>query len=206
MWPATIDGKFALLGGTSKPSIFGWDVLLGADGTVTGHRSRPDITCWSLPSCTLDQQCADLDGDGAPEIVSALDTNCRQLVAYKPDGTVKWDLDVAGSANALAFDTPHRGVICASSAGYVVSVDGPTGRRNWATWIGEAADFVSSLSDGRVLAVTSKGHATVLSAEGEVLGVMELGAITAQPRAGNHRGPGRSLILGAMRGRVLALP
>ena len=207
MWPGVLDGKFALLGGTSKPSIFGWTVMLGADGAVIGHRQRPDITCWSLPSCTLDQQFADLDGDGSREIVSALDTNCRQVVAYKPDGNVKWDLDVAGTANALSFDTTRHRVLCASSAGYLVSVDGATGQRKWATWIGEAANLVWMLSDGRIVALTAKGHATVISADGELLGATELGeALTALPRPGNHRGPGRSLIFGTVGGRGLVLP
>ena len=204
---SSLDGKFALLGGTSKPSIFGWCVLLGADGAVRDHRQRPDITCWSLPSCTLDQQFADLDGDGKEEIVCALDTNCRQLVAYEPNGNVKWDLDVAGSANALAFDPWRRRVLCASSAGYVVAVDGPTGRRLWATWIGEAANLVWSLPDGRSLAMTPRGRTTVLSTEGAATGVMELGdAITAVPRPGNHRSPDRARILGTAQGRVLVLP
>ena len=207
MWPGMLDGKFALLGGTSKPSIFGWVVLLGADGAVRDHRQRPDIICWSLPTNTLDLQYADLDGDGAPEIVSALDTNCRQLVAYQPDGAVKWDLDVAGSANALAFDAVHRRILCASSAGYVVSVDGMTGQRQWATWIGEAANLVWTLPDERVLALTPQGRATVLSASGEIVGAANLGGpITALPRPGNHRAPGRCLILGASQGRVLVLP
>jgi hypothetical protein len=204
MWPGLLDGKFALLGGTSKPSIFGWSVLLGADGAVIGHRQRPDITCWSLPSGTLDLQLADLAGDGSREIVSALDTNCRQLVAYKPDGSVKWDLDVGGAANALKFDSAHRTVLCASSAGYVLGVDGPTGQRRWATWIGDAANLVWVRSDGRVLAVTPHGRVTVLSVEGEILGAMELGdAITAVPRPGNHRQASRGLILGTANGRVL---
>lgn len=139
--------------------------------------------------------------------MSALDTNCRQLVAYKPDGTVKWDLDVAGSANALAFDATRRRILCASSAGYVVSVDVLTGQRKWATWIGDAANLVWSLPDGLVVALTSKGHVIVLSVDGQVLGTQEFGeVITALPRPGNHRGPGRSLILGSAQGRVLVMP
>jgi outer membrane protein assembly factor BamB len=182
-------------------------VLLGADGAVRDHRQRPDITCWSLPTNTLDLQYADLEGDGSPEIVSALDTNCRQLVAYQPNGTVKWDLDVAGSATALAFDAAHRRILCASSAGYVVSVDGPTGQRQWATWIGEAANLVWTLPDGQVMALTPQGRATVLAADGWIIGTTDLGGpITALPRPGNHRAPGRRLILGVSQGRVLVLP
>jgi outer membrane protein assembly factor BamB len=204
MWPGAVGGKFALAGGTSRPSIHGWTVLLGADGAVSGHRQRPDLTCWSLPSCTLDLQWTDIDGDGAPEIVCALDTNCRQLVAYRPDGAVKWDLDVAGAATALAFDAAHRRVLCASAAGYVVAADGATGRRVWAAWIGEAANLLWVLPDGRIAACTARGRVWVLSAAGELLGAEELGgAVTAMPRPGNHRGPDRRLMLGTAQGRVL---
>lgn len=207
MWPGVDHGKFALAGGTSRPSIHGWCVLLGADGTVMGHRQRPDLTCWSIPSSHRDLQWVDLDGDGTPELVSALETNCRQLVAYGADGTLKWDLDVAGPASALAFDPVRRRILCASAAGYVVSVDGPTGRRQWCTWVGEEATLAWWLPDGRAAIVPANGRVLVLSAEGELAGAVELGeAVTAVPRPGNHRGPGRRLILGTAQGRVLVLP
>jgi len=207
MWPGAVDGAFALAGGTSRPSIHGWSILLGADGAVRGHRERPDLTCWSLPSCCLDQQWVDVDGDGRAELVCALDTNCRQLVAYRSDGAVAWDLDVAGAANAVTVDAARHTVWCASAAGYVVAVDGVTGQRRSATWIGEAAQLVWPRPDGGVLAVTPRGRATVISAEGEVVGAMDLGgAVTAMPRPGNHRGPGRGLILGTAQGRVLVEP
>lgn len=206
MWPGVVDGKFTLAGGTSKPSIHGWTVLLGADGAVNGHRTRPDLTCWSLPSCTQDLQWTDIDGDGQPEIVCALDTNCRQLVAYQPDGAVKWDLDVAGAANAVAFDPVRRRVLCASAAGYVVAVEGASGQRVWSAWIGEPAGLLWVLGDGRIAAVTARGRIFVLTADGAVAGLEDLGAaVTAWPRPGNHRATGRALMLGTADGRVRIL-
>lgn len=207
MWPGAIEGKFALAGGTSRPSIHGWTVLLGADGAVSGHRQRPDLTSWSLPANTRDLQWVDLEGDGKQEIVCALDTNCRQLVAYAPDGTVKWDLDVAGAALALAFDAAHRQIVVASSAGYIAGVNGATGRRQWLAWIGEPASLVSVLPDGRIMATTERGRVWALSAAGEILGVAEAGeAITAVLRPGNHRALSRRLIIGTESGRALVMP
>jgi hypothetical protein len=70
-----------------------------------------------------------------------------------------------------------------------------------------AANLVWTLSDERVLTLTPQGRATVVSATGEIVGVADLGGpITARSRPGNHRAPGRRLILGASQGRVLVLP
>ncbi len=209
MWPGMHEGEFALFGGTSRPSIHGYAILLRGDGAVRGHFKRADLTCWSMPSALRDVLAADIDGDGAIELVTAVDTNCRQLVAYTADGAVKWELDVAGSAGALAFDVTARRVFCASDAGYVVAVDGTTGRREWCAWLGEAAQLLWLLEDGRLLAIAERGAGWILATQGEtageVIGKFELGvALTGLPRPGDHRGGrDRKLILGTADGRVL---
>lgn len=203
-WPAVHEGDFALFGGTARPSIHGYAVLLGGDGAVRGHFSRPDLRCWSMPSATRDLHRADIDGDGQIETVMALDTNCRQLAAYTADGALKWDLDVGGAAGALAVDAGARRVFCAADAGYVVAVEGASGRRLWCTWIGEVARVLWVLADGSVLAVTESGAGWMIATDGVVRGKFELdSALTAWPRPGDHRGAGRSLVLGTADGRVL---
>lgn len=204
MWPGTCQGRFALYGGTSRPSIHGYAIQLGADGTVAGRCQRPDLTCWSMPAAMRDLLVADIDGDGTDEVVTAIDTNCRQLIAYRTDGMLLWDLDVGAAAAALAFDPVDRRVVCASDAGYVAAVDGATGRREWCTWFGEQVQLLWVLPDRHVLALTAAGEGWILAPSGEVLGRCDLGArLTALPRPGDHRSNARPLVLGTADGRVL---
>lgn len=204
MWPGTWDGHFNLLGGTSRPSIHGYAIRLGADGAVVGRCQRSDLVCWSMPAAMRDLMVADIDGDGAGEIVTAVDTNCRQLIAYRPGGTLLWDLDVGAAAAALAFDAAEGRVLCASDAGYVVGVSGATGRRDWCAWLGEQVQVLWILADRRVLALTAGGTGWILSPAGEVVGRIALGArLTALPRPGDHRGAARRLVVGTADGRVL---
>ncbi len=207
MWPGSFRGSFALFGGTSRPSIHGYAIFLGGDGAVRGHCQRSDLTCWSMPSAMRDLMVADINGDGVDELVTALDTNCRQLVAYTAEGKVKWDLDVAGAAAALTFDATGRRVLCSSDAGYVVAVAGATGRREWCAWIGEQAHMLWLLPDRRVLVLTNRGTGWILSTDGVVQGRFDLGAkLTGMPRPGDHRSAERKLVLGTADGRVLVLP
>ena len=206
MWPGMWAGNFALFGGTSRPSMHAYAIIIGSDGAVRGHLQRPDHTSWSIPSGMRDVQVADIDGDGAMEVVTALDTNCRQLVAYAVDGTIRWDLDVGGAPGALACDVTARRVLCASDTGYITAVAGTTGRREWLAWIGEPAVCLAVLPEGRLLAVTARGQGWILSAQGEVQGRCELGGeLTGVPRPGDHRGRGHRFILGTADGRVFTL-
>jgi len=204
MWPGIWDGRFALVGGTSRPSIHGYAIQLGRDGAVVGHCQRSDLVCWSMPAAMRDLLVADIDGDGADEIVTAVDTNCRQLVAYRPNGTLLWDLDVGAAAAALAYDPVERRVLCAADAGHVVAVSGMTGRREWCSWLGEPVQLLWVLSDRRILALTAAGGGWVLSPAGDVAGRFDLGTrVTAMPRPGDHRSGARRLVLGTADGRVL---
>ena len=203
MWPGVHEGREVLLGGTSRPSIHGYVVVLNLDGTVQGHIKRADLVCWSLPANIRDLQQMDIDGDGSLETITAVDTNYRQLIAYRADGSVMWDHDVGACAAALIFDPACKRVYATSEAGYVVAIAGGSGNCIWSVWIGETAELVWVLADGRVLAVARRGAIWIISPEGEVLNVRELDeAITGMPRPGNHRGPGRKLILGTASGRL----
>jgi outer membrane protein assembly factor BamB len=202
-------GAFALLGGTSRPSIFGHCVLFGADGQMLTHYARPDLISWSNPSQFRDLRLADLDGDGKPEAICAVDTDCRQLVVYRGDGRLLWDADVAGAAEALAVApaTAARGpvVYCGSASGYVCGFDGRTGHRRFASFVGEPTNFVASLADGRVIAAAATGKVFVLDAEGSVAGcdVLDHG-VTGLLRPGEDRSA-NAVALGTDDGRLLVL-
>lgn len=202
-------GRPALIGGTSRPAIHGWCVILGNGGKLLGHYSRPDLNNWSNPSQFRDLRLADLNGDGRPEAVAAIDTDCRQLVAYQPDGKILWDADVAGAAEAVAVRPARAGqaaqVYCASNSGYVCGFDGPTGKRRFAVFVGPPTNFVAPLADGRVLAVAPKGDVFVIGNDGKLAGRSSAGSqITALLRPGDHRAA-NAVILGTHDGRVLVL-
>ena len=157
-----------------------------------------------MPSAIRDLQQVDLDGDGELETLEAADANRKQLVAYSAEGKIKWDCDLAASGRAVAFDVRTQKVYASSDAGFIVAVEGKTGRRVWSAWLGERIELLWVLADGRVLAVAQRGAIWVISPDGEVKNVREFDeAITALPRPGNHRGPDRKLILGMASGRVL---
>jgi hypothetical protein len=202
-------GRPALLGGTSRPAIHGWCVIFGSGGKLLGHYSRPDLINWSNPSQFRDLRLADLDADGRPEAVAAIDTDCRQLVAYRPDGKILWDADVAGAAEAVAVRPAGGGrpaqVYCASNSGYVCGFDGPNGKRRFAAFVGQPTNFVAPLSDGRVLAVAPTGDVFVLAPDGKLADRASLGGkITALLRPGDHRAA-NAVILGTEEGRIMVL-
>ncbi|NUQ65927.1 MAG: PQQ-binding-like beta-propeller repeat protein, partial [Pirellulales bacterium] len=203
-------GQPALMGGTSRPAIHGWCVILGDGGKLLGHYSRPDLSNWSNPCQFRDLRLADLDADGHSEAIAAIDTDCRQLVAYKPDGKLLWDADVAGAAEAVAVRPAVPGqaaqVYCVSNSGYVCALDGPTGKRRFAAFVGQPTTFVAPLSDGRALAAAPTGEIFLLAPDGQLAGRASLGSeITALLRPGGHRAANR-VILGTKDGRILVLP
>jgi outer membrane protein assembly factor BamB len=199
-------GEWALMGGTSIPSIHGRAIVLGADGKLRAHLQRPDVVSWSVPSSFLDMQLADVDGDGNREILTALDTNCRQLLVYDSGGRLKWDADMAGAAIALAVDSPRNRVICASAAGYVVALDGRTGTRKWSRRLGDVPHQVWIDEEGSAVAACRSGQVFAIDRRGELLGRDDLQTpITALLRPGDHRAAGTPLVVGTADGRVLLL-
>jgi outer membrane protein assembly factor BamB len=208
MTVGSYEGKFALLGGTSRPSIHGRCIVFGGDGKVVTYLQRPDIVSWSVPSHFLDMRWSDLNGDGREEVLCALDTNCRQVLAYDAAGNVLWDADMAGAAPALALQRTagQLRVLVASSAGYVVALDAATGKRQWACYLGEAIDLVWPGADGSLLAVCPSGRIGLVSSDGKLVGTQDLGGpITAVVRPGDDRARADRLVLGTGTGDVYLL-
>ncbi len=205
-----LDKTPALLGGTSRPAMHGWCIAFGSTGKLLRHYARPDLVSWSIPCQFRDLRLADLDGDGAAEIINAIDTNCRQLIAYRADGRLLWDADLAGAANALAVMPPEGGrpaVVCAASdSGYVGAFDGPNGRRRWACFLGEPAHYLAVWESRKLLAATPSGKVFVIDENGNVTGHEDFGAsVTGLLRPGDHRA-GNQVLLGTSDGRVRVLP
>jgi len=200
-------GKFALFGGASQPAMHGWCIVYGADGKLEKHFLRPDLISWSIPCQFRDMRLADLDGDGQAEVINAVDTNCRQLVVYQPDGKVRWDTDVAGAALAVAVRRTDDAatVYCSSVSGYISAFDGKTGRRHWACFTGEPVKFLAPRGQGTVIAVAPSGQIYLLSDAGELLGCHDLRSeVTGLLRPGDHR-DGNAILLGTRDGRLLFL-
>jgi outer membrane protein assembly factor BamB len=212
MTPGTYRGQFALLGGTSQPSIFGRCILYGADGRMLTAYSRADLNSWSNPAQFRDLRRADLDGDGHPETITAIDTDCRQVVVYRENGKILWDADVAGAAEALAVVAgepatgPRPLVVAASASGYVAAMDGRSGARRWACFVGRPTQFVAPMTDGRILAAARSGQVFLIDREGALVGAADVGQpITGLLRPGEDRSAGGAL-LGTADGHLLALP
>jgi outer membrane protein assembly factor BamB len=210
MTPGTYRGGFALLGGTSQPSIFGRCLLYGADGKLLTAYSRVDLNSWSNPAQFRDLRRADLDGDGCPETITAVDTDCRQLVVYRDNGKILWDADLAGAAEAVAV-VPARAsaaplVVAASESGYVAALDGRSGARRWACYVGEPTQFVAPADDGRLWAAARSGKVFLIGRDGALAGAADVGqAITGLLRPGEDRSAG-AMLLGTADGRLLVLP
>ena len=203
---------FGLYGGTSRPSIHGYTIIFDATGKVRKHYSRLDIESWSIPSQFCDMRLADIDGDGQVEVITGLDTNCRQLIAYKPGGAISWDADVAGAAQAIAIRSAANTagqaatVYCASAAGYVCAFDGKSGKRAWACFVGDPPAFVAPYGQDAVLAVSPSGDVAIIDGKGKLAGRNSLGTpASALLRPGDHRATG-TILVGTEDGHLLAMP
>lgn len=151
----------------------------------------------------------DLNGDGAAEIVNAIDTNCRQLIVYRGDGRLLWDADLGGAAEAVAVAPREKGhpaaVYAASGAGYVCAFDGPTGSRQWACFLGTPACFLAPFESRKLLAVTPSGKIFLIDERGNLTGQEDWEtAITGLLRPGDHRA-GKQVLLGTGDGRLRVL-
>ena len=157
-----------------------------------------------------DMRLEDLNGDGAAEIINAIDTSCRQLVVYRADGRLLWDADLAGAAEAVAVMPREAGrpsvVHAASGAGYVCAFDGPSGGRHWACFLGEPASFLAVREARKLIALTRSGKVFVIDEKGNLTGREDFGIpVTGLLRPGDHRA-GNQALLGTGDGRVRVLP
>lgn len=203
-------GQFVLFGGTSRPSIHGRCGVINAAGERVTYLTRPDLVSWSIPSQFRDMRQVDLDGDGVGEVINAVDTNCRQLVVYAQDGSMRWDADLAGAAQCLAVapaaEDAEPVVYCGGASGYVAAFDGATGERRWASFLGAPVELLARTNDGRIAAVTPAGSVPLLGADGRLEGRVDLGArVTAVVRPGDQRA-GDLLLLGTSDGRMMVGP
>ena len=204
------EGEFAFYGGTSNPSMHGRTILFNANGEILRYFQRPDIVSWSIPSRHHDMRIVDLDGDGKKEIINAIETNVRQLIVYKEDGSMLWDADVAGAAKALAVkpsakqgDVPV--VYCSSELGYISAYNGLTGVRLWNCYIGDTAGYVEIIDGENIMAVTSSGKIYVIDPNGKYVGCQDIGCpVTALLRPGDHRTTS-TIVIGTGDGRVMAI-
>lgn len=97
--------------------ISGGLVVADGDGTVAWRRAL-NMTVWARP------RLADVDGDGAPEVVVGGDEG---VVVYEGDGTRRWRADADATTLAVAPD----GTVLAGTTGRLVALDGATGERRW---------------------------------------------------------------------------
>ena len=210
-------GQRAIYLGTSDIFIHGWCLVFSGKGEELKWFARPDLLNWGFHCQMRDIRFADINGDGRPEIINALDTSCRQLIVYNDglldtrDHDVLWDADVAGSPDAILIIPGHGRsdnaamVVCCSSSGYVSAFDGGTGERLWYCFVGEAGQFLSTHGSDAIVAVSKPGRMFMIDYEGELIGCNDLGTeVTAMLRPGDHR-KSTTVPIGTSDGRVLVL-
>ncbi|MFT4922576.1 MAG: outer membrane protein assembly factor BamB [Haloarculaceae archaeon] len=105
--------------------IGGTVTVASGDGTVHWQRNV-SATVWASPVV------ADVDADDAPEVVVGASD---RTVAFDADGTIVWDVDVAGQdlRAGQADDDPAVELIGTSSAAErgIVAIDGRSGTIEW---------------------------------------------------------------------------
>ena len=154
-----------VLAGMADPSIHGCVRVFDSDGTCVETLSRPDIMSWSIPSWSKCLRAADLDGDGLDEVISGVDTNHRQLIAYSGDGEVVWDADMGGGV--LTAEVSGGRVYAGASNGFVQCFDAG-GRRLWSSFLAGPVAGLAPDGDGGCLAALRTGTVVVLDGSGEI--------------------------------------
>lgn len=157
------DGARRVLAGMSQPSIHGWCRVHDGAGRFLHALQRPDIVCWSIPSWMRVLCVADIDGDGRDEVVTGLDTNHRQLIAYDLEGDILWDADLGGPVTAAIV--VGATIIAGTSNGTVAAYESATGERRWHRFLPGAIHGITAgahcllvcLEDGRVVVLDDEG-------------------------------------------------
>jgi hypothetical protein len=163
------------LAGLADPAIHGHTLVFGADGSLEKTLSRPDITCWGIPSWSRSLCVADVDGDGWDEVVSGVDTNHNQLIVYRRDGEVLWDADLGGAVLAVAVRDAR--VYAGASNGFVQCF-GAEGGRLWSRFLVEPVMGLGPREAGGCRVALSGGSVIELGVEGTVTGSSEASAKT----------------------------
>ena len=195
---ARIAGQLRILGGTSRPTIYGRVLSYDARGEPGISYTRSDLG-GTFPAQMKDLRVADLTGGGKLAILAGLDTTLRQLIAYREDGHIAWEADVAGGVSALALRP--GGIICSTGAGYLMAFSGG-GVREWSVFMNEPAQLIALQRD-KIDAITT--HDVLrFDAQGRPIGRIPLpAALAAVPRPGAHR-TGERFLLGLEDGTILA--
>ena len=204
MTPGQYEGHFALYGGATGPTIWGYPIIYGAGGKVFGQLGKPVQESQQMRDLRL----ADLNGDGTNEIICGLDCACRQLFVCNSQRKLLWDADVGGAAEVIAVrnDQGRRQVLCGTVGGYLLAFDGASGKRDWFCYLGECPSCLWPQADGSMLAACPSGAVLVVDRQGKLTGRHDLGTrITAVFRPGEHSATADRCAIGTDGGRVLTL-
>ncbi|MCA9969544.1 MAG: AAA family ATPase [Anaerolineales bacterium] len=133
---------------------------------------------------------ADLDGDGASEVILGYFNPSRRfsrLVRFNGAGVEQWDIPVSGRITALSsiqFDPQAPTLIAVGTSLGNVDLYQPTGRREWPRTVNKAVTALTavSLPTGPALAAgTSSGSIILFSREGRRLWTNHLDPSASRP-------------------------
>jgi hypothetical protein len=193
-----IEGQLRILGGTSRPTAYGRILSYDTRGEHGRSYERNDLG-GTFPAETKDMRVADLNRDGKQEILAALNTTLRQLIAYREDGHIAWEADVAGGVSTVALSPGH--IISATGAGYLMAFSG-AGTREWSLFLGEPVQLIAIAGDA-FEAITAH-DVFRFDQRGHPVGRVGLPAtLSAVPRPGDHR-TGERFLVGLEDGTILA--
>jgi len=160
------DGMF-VLAGMADPAIHGCVRVYDSDGACVQTLQRADIMSWSVPSWVKCLRTADLDDDGWDEIICGLDTNHRQLLVYRRDGTIAWQVDLGAAVTAI--EVAHDRVFAGAANGYVQCF-APDSERRYCTFLVQPVLGLAPLNDGTCIAALRDGQVVLLDESGDPTG------------------------------------
>ena len=171
--------QFAVFGGGSSPTK-------DASFWAFNHEGKRIGYFWGGGGAEQDQcrdlRLADLNGDGYPDIIRACDTSIGQVDAFDLKGVgmhrpiLLWDADVSGSCEAFILRDfgGRREVVAAATTGYVLALEGRTGKKLWFCYVGGGPHYLAPISGDRLLVADRHGAVSVLSPAGKLVGRQEI--------------------------------
>jgi hypothetical protein len=181
--------KNHILVGMARPAIHAWCRVYDPDGNYVRALQRPDIVSWSIPSWITSMDVIDLNDDGRPEIIVGMDTNHRQIVVYRSEGTVLWEADVGSSVTCM--EHAHGRLFVGTEGGWIHSFD-YDGRRRSATSLPRPIRGLAPLSPDRHIAVLEDG---CICTDGQVAST-DIGGVVDSTRSTAYW-PGHGLLVGS---------